>query len=41
MRPVLDQVTWIGGAGWYHLFVFGLVIPYLAFRSAATLRDRG
>ena len=37
---MLDQVAQIGGFGWYHLCVFGLVIPYLAFRSAAKLRDR-
>jgi membrane protease YdiL (CAAX protease family) len=37
---MLEEVTWIGGAGWYHVLLFGLVIPYLAFRSAAKLRDR-
>jgi hypothetical protein len=37
---MFDRVTWIGAAGWYHLLVLGLAIPYLAFRSAPKLRDR-
>jgi len=36
---VVDSVWRLNAVGWYHLVVFGAVIPYLAFRSSRHLAN--
>jgi hypothetical protein len=36
---MLPLATWLGPAGWYHLLVFGLLVPAMAVRSWFRLRN--
>ena len=41
LLPIVDQVHWITRLGWFHVVIFGLIIPLLAFRGRYRLAKIG
>ncbi|HYN06636.1 MAG TPA: CPBP family intramembrane glutamic endopeptidase [Vicinamibacterales bacterium] len=37
MTPLVDQVHWVTLLGWYHVFIFAVVVPLLALRGRQKL----